>query len=79
MICECHGCSLLVAWANGSYPLCVAESAIKRDGRPLDGASAGRRGTFRGGSTLGYESGSRAPVGGAREGACLHVNFRMER
>ena len=66
----CPGRSLPVVGPNG--PLAggvVGEGSVKRAGGHLGGAPAGRGGTLRGASVLGYVGTSHAPGGGAPLGA----------
>ena len=67
---DCPGRSLSVMGPNGPSPgHAVWGSVIKRGGGPVTGAPMGRGGALRGGSVLGYVGASRAPVGGAPQGA----------
>ena len=69
-VLTCPGRSLPVVGPNG--PLAggvVGGGGVKRAGRQLGGAPAGRGGTLRGVSVLGYVGASHAPGGGAPLGA----------
>ena len=67
---DCPGRSLPVMGLNGPSPgHVVLGSGIKRSGGPIAGAPVGRGGALRGGSVLGCVGASRAPVGGAPQGA----------
>ena len=67
---NCPGRSLAVMGPNGPSPgHAVWGSGIKRGGGTVAGAPMGRGGALKGGSDLGYVGASRAPVGGAPQGA----------
>ena len=68
-LAECSGRSLPVAGADGSFSRSVFRGGLKRGGGDLAGAPVGRGGSLRGGSVLEYVNRSRAPVGGAPQGA----------
>lgn len=65
----CLGRTLPVVGADGVFPPAAYGRAVKRAGGTLPVAPVGKGVALRGGSVLGYISGSCAPVGGAPLGA----------